>query len=159
MYLATKSSLSNHSHILMPCPNASWQDFGIQYVMCSSIIKIHSQRVWSSSFVIPYCIPYDIFSSIRRKRGLTVSCLRKRRSSLRQVIRSMWFQYPQLRDVEWIEIDGYTVQKSRITNLLFYHSYREGSGHHRSATMACGACCRLYCRWWENFATKTMGFG
>ena len=158
----------NHFYIFEALPyQVSWHDFGIQHVISSSNeIQKYVHNVFGlSSHVIPYCIPHDIFSPpTEEKRGLTVSYMpRKGQVHLRQLIRSMWFQYPQLRDVEWIEIDGYTesevakiLQKSAV---FISTSYREGFGLPPIEAMACGALVVGFTAGGgRDFATKNNGF-
>ena len=157
----------NHFYIFEALPyQVSWQDFGITHVLCSSreIQKYIHQVFGLSSHLIPYCINHDIFVPSDQDRGLTVSYMpRKGQVHLKQMIQSMWFQYPQLRDIQWIGIDGYAehevvsiLQRSAV---FVSTTYREGFGLPPIEAMACGAIVVGFTAGGgRDFATKSNGF-
>ena len=157
----------NHFYIFEALPyKVSWQDFGITHVLGSSkeIQKYIHQVFGLSADLIPYCINHDIFVPTDKPRELVVSYMpRKGQVHLKQMIQSMWFQYPQIRDIQWVEIDGYT--ESEVANILQRSAvfistvYREGFGLPPIEAMACGALVVGFTAGGgRDFASKSNGF-
>ncbi len=137
----------NHFYIFEALPpQTGWDDFGIEEVLVSSHeIETYVQRVFSKrSHFIPLFINHKLFQPSADRHPLSVAYMpRKGGWNLTQIISSIWCQYPELRDVQWVPIDRMSeaeVAHTLQSNTIFLSTgFREGFGLPPIEAMACGA--------------------